>query len=275
VDSIKVDARLPKDQIDELIFSYSFDSNLNVQFEEYDNHEFLTFSINKNSASEQRAFNNIASLIKNIIDKTYMKNLIESKVSEMYQEVFLIDQYEMNTVVYNLLLDDNYFTAEKEKIKCNLIDYLRENDTLILDGYLRFRSEPYNNLIEKIIEKVVIDSQMEYEFEEFIQLLRYYLDTQVPKADVINLIIKNDNYIMLDENNNKLDAENINSIVKEYNIDDLSRADLLLSSLIIMAPNKIIAHVKNDKEKELMVVLKKIFAERLVFCYSCDLCDKY
>lgn len=275
VDSIKIGARLPKDQINELIFSYPFDSYLNVQFEEYDNHEFLTFNIDRNIISEQYVFSNIASLITNIIDRTYMKKIISTKVNDILQETYISDLYDVETVVYELLLDDNYFLKEKEIIKKDLIDYLKENDTLILDGYLRFRSKPLENLVDIIIDKVLNDIQMEYEFEEFIQLLRYYLDTQIPKVDLVNVIIKNNRYIMLDEDNNQLDNESINSIVKEYDIDDISEADLLLSSLIVSAPNRVVVHIKNDKEKELMIVLKKIFGGNLSFCYSCELCDKY
>ena len=46
-----------------------------------------------------------------------------------------------------------------------------ENNTLILDGYIRFRSRSFEDLVDKIIEKVILDIQMESEYEDFIEMI--------------------------------------------------------------------------------------------------------
>lgn len=54
--------------------------------------------------------------------------------------------------------------------------------------------------------------------------------------------------------------------------DDISKADLLVSSLIVLSPEKLILHAEGDKEKELVNVISQIFKEKVQFCNGCDAC---
>jgi len=273
VESIRIGTNLPKDKIKEVILSYPFSTKLKVQNETFENIEFFIFNIDKNRADELILFNGLAKLVQKIINRLYMKELIENKVSNILQEFIQSDIEEVANTVYDILLDDDYFESEKKIINEEISRYLFDNDTLILEGYLRFRSLSFENLIDKIIEKVIFDIQMETEYEDFIEMLQYYLDSQIPKVDVVNVIIKNNEYYLYDQKNKAIENDSIKSITKEYGIDDITKADVLVSSLIVLAPNKVIIHMKNDNEKELMQILKKIFTKRLSFCYSCVLCD--
>lgn len=214
-------------------------------------------------------------MVFNLINRFYMEKFIFDRVDELLKDFSQSEMDVIGNTVYDLLLDNDYFVKEKNKIKEGLRDYLAENNTLIIDGYLRFRSDSYKDLIDLIIEKVVLDIQMETEYEEFIYMLQYYLDSQYPKYDVVNVIIKENNYYLVDSKYKQIENPTIYSIIEEYGKDDFSKADILVSSLIILAPNKIVVHMKNDKEKDLLMILKRIFTNRLSFCYSCDLCDGY
>jgi len=275
VESIRIGTSLPKEKISELILSYPFSTKVKMQNETLNSNEFFIFNIDKHRLEELSLFNSLARLVQNIIYRLYMKELIETKVSNILQEFIQSDIDEVGNTVYDLLLDENYFEADKKIINDEIKDYLLENNTLMLDGYLRFRSKSFESLIDKIIEKVIMDIQMESEYEDFIEMLQYYLEAQIPKVDIVNVVIKNDGYYLLDQKNKPIESPSIKSIIEEYSIDDISKADVLVSSLIVLAPNKVIIHLKNDNEKELMQILKKIFAKRLSFCYSCELCDMH
>ena len=99
-------------------------------------------------------------------------------------------------------------------------------------------------------------------YEDFIEMLRYYLNSQIPKVDIVNVVINNNGFLLYDHKSRKIENASIKSIIEEYKIDDLSKSDVLVSSLIVLAPNKVIVHIKNDNEKELMQILKKIFTDR-------------
>jgi len=95
----------------------------------------------------------------------------------------------------------------------------------------------------------------------------------LPKVDTVNVIIRNNEFYLLDNKQRPIESTSIKSIIEEYEINDISKADVLVSTLIVLAPNKVVIHIKNDNEKELMQILKKIFTKRLTFCYSCEICD--
>lgn len=273
MESIKIGTNLPKEKISDIILSYPFNNKVNVQCDSFENREVYSFNINKKMLEDVVLYSSIANLTQNIINKLYMKELIDKKVSIILKDFYDSDIEEVKHTVYDLLLDDDYFTKEKEQINSELKDYLIENNTLIIDGYLLFRSSSFENLIDQIIQKVMFDVQMESEYEEFVYMLQYYLDSQVPKIDTVNIIIRDGQYFLMDSNNKPLESPTVHSIIDEFGIDDISQADILVTSLIILAPNKVVVHIKNDNEQDLMAILKKIFTNRLSFCYSCNICD--
>jgi len=164
VESIRIGTNLPKDKISEIINSNSFSSKVKMKSESFDNSEFFIFDIDKYRLEEVSLFNNLAKLIQNIINKLYMKEIIEDKVSAILQDFVQSDIDEVGNTVYDLLLDENYFEDDKSRIEKEIKDYLLENNTLILDGYIRFRSRSFEDLVDKIIEKVILDIQMESEY---------------------------------------------------------------------------------------------------------------
>lgn len=271
---IRISTNLPKDKVNELILSHSLDDHISILNETSEN-EISSFIINKKKLDEIIFYNSLTEMVFNLINRFYMDKIIFDRVDEILKDFRQSEIDLIGNTVYDLLLDNNYYTKEKNKIKEELRDYLAENNTLIIDGYLRFRSDSYYDLIDLIIEKVVLDIQMETEYEEFIYMLQYYLDSQFPKYDIVNVIIKEDNYYLVDSRNRKIENPTIYSIIEEHGMDDFSKADILVSSLIVLAPNKIIVHMKNDKEKDLLMILKRIFTNRLSFCYSCNICDEY
>lgn len=273
MESIKVSTNLPKEKVNDIILSYPFNNNVNVHCDSYENREIYHFKINKRMLEDIVLYNNIANLVQKIINNVYMRDLIHQKIEKLLDDYSERDLFSIESTVYDLLVDDNYFTHDKELINDELRDYLIENNSIIIDGYLRFRAKSFEKLIDKIINQVIIDIQIENEYEEFIYMLQYYLDSQVPKYNIVNVIIQDNEFILTDSNNKPIENPTINSIVKEFGMDEISKADILVTSLIVLAPNKVIVHMKNDKEKEVIMILKKLFTNRLTFCYSCNLCD--
>ncbi len=273
MESIRIGTNLPKDKIDEMIRSNPFNNKLKVKKETYNNCEFFIFNIDKHRLDEVNHLSYLAKLVQNIIVKLYMPDIIEDRVISMLIEYTSDDLDYLSQEINQILHDDFNFVEEKKEINEEILDYLLENNTLILDGYLRFRSRSFDKLLDKIIDKVLSDIQRENEYEDFIDMLQYYLETQLPKVDTINVIINKDEFILLDERKRLLESESIKSLAKEYDTGEVSKSDILVSTLIVLAPDRVIVHLKNDREKELMQILKKIFADRLTFCYSCEMCD--
>ncbi|NLL82374.1 MAG: hypothetical protein GX231_08710 [Tissierellia bacterium] len=271
--SIKIVANQPKEEISQIALYYPFKTKFEIINETVENNDSLIINIDEKIIDDDIMYDNLIKFILHLINKLYIKDLINIKVSSLLQDFIDSDIEEIENTVYDLLLDEDYFIDDKKEIYDEMKAFISKNNTLIIEGYLRFRNKSFENLIDKIIEKVIMDIQMETEYEDFIEMLRYYLSLQMAKVDIVNVVINNDRFFLYDHKNRKIENEYVKSIIADYNLDDLSKADVLVSSLIVLAPNKVIVHIKNDNEKELMQILKKIFTDRLYFCYSCNLCN--
>lgn len=273
MESIRIVTNSSKDKIRDMILSYPFNSKVKVHNEILNNSEFFIFNIDKHKLEEMGLFNSLSKMIQYIINRVYLKDIIDTKLNIILKDFIQSDIDEVSREVNILLLDESYFEEDRRIIDEEIKDYLMENNTLILDGYFKFRSKSFESLSDKIIEKVILDIQLESEYEDFIEMLQYYLDSQIPKVNIVNVIISNDQFFLYDDKNRPIDSPTIKTIMLDSDTDNVSKADILVSSLIVLAPNKVIIHLKNDKEKELMQILKKIFNQKLSFCYSCEICD--
>ena len=147
-----------------------------------------------------------------------------------------------------------------------------ENNSLIIDGYVRFRKQSFEDLINKAVNFALDHIQMEIEYDEFINMLKYFLDTSPPETDKEHLILKDDSFKLLNSDKEEIDNSDIERTLSEFFQGEVSKSDILLSSLIGLSPRKILVHIEMGKEKELIRILKKIFTYRIELCYGCNLC---
>ena len=114
------------------------------------------------------------------------------------------------------------------------------------------------------------------EYNEFIKLLKYFVEIQENKIGTINLIINpGGTYTILDENYNDIynlfldDLSDINISSSSTNNDDV-----LISGLITNSPRKIIIHgIENVINKEIIDTIKQVFESKAIICNGCSHCN--
>ena len=155
-----------------------------------------------------------------------------------------------------------------------LVDYFESSNKVILDGFVNFRLKDYMKDLEEVVDKAVDDFLTEREYKEFIRLLRYFVDIQEPKFNVIHVLVSYDNkYILLDENKKEITNECIQEFMNDIPEGEINYDDLLVSSLITMAPKKVIVHsAKSFRNKELLETIKNVFWGKAIICPECELC---
>lgn len=155
-----------------------------------------------------------------------------------------------------------------------LFEYFERSNNLILDGFVNFRLKEYTKDLEEIVEKAVDDFLMDREYKEFIRLLRYFVDIQEPKFDVIHIMAEyDDKYILLNDCMEEITNECIQEFVNEISEGEVNNDDLLVSSLITMAPKKIVIHSPDKfKNKELLETVKNVFSGKVTTCCGCEVC---
>lgn len=156
-----------------------------------------------------------------------------------------------------------------------LMEYFEGSSSIILDGFVNFRLKEYIKELEDIIDEAVDDFLIEREYTEFIRLLRYFVEIQDSKFNVVHIIMEyDDNYMLLDERKLEITNECIQEFVTELSETEISHDDLLVSSLITLAPKRIIVHNwERFKNKKLLDTIKNVFVGKVELCTGCEICE--
>lgn len=215
------------------------------------------------------------------IIKEYEEKLILRIINSNYCYFNSIEKKEILRLALLIINNDDknflnslYQIRRRNIIIRKLVDYFESSDKVILDGFVNFRLKDYMKDLEEIVDKAVDDFLTEREYKEFIRLLRYFVDIQEPKFNVIHVLVGYDSkYVLLDENKREITNECLQEFMNDIPEGEVNYDDLLVSSLITMAPKKVIVHsAKNFRNKELLETIKNVFWGKAIICPECELC---
>lgn len=273
MEPIKIGSTVPAEKIHNIIEKFSCKKSLNINYEVYNDRFVYTFTLNKKRTDGDIAlYNTLANFVEDIIINFYSKKIILFRTNKFLRDMEGVDKSKVVEEVYNFLLDRKQLIEEKEQFKNELLDYLIENNALIIDGYLSFRSKTFNQIIDKAIEKTMEKIYLLIEYNEYIDTLQFFVDTQYSQVDLVNILITKDSIRLLDSYNNKINNSEISILLEEIFHEDISESDVILSSLLALAPQNIVIHGEGYNDSEIIIVLKEIFRNRVHHCNGCDLC---
>ena len=263
---------------------YLATENIQVQIKERKQTDFVFFDytlVNQEDYSKLRTIfkdfliTSLAELIINEVEPFLIKELLQ----ENYQDYSQTEQ----EIIYNLLLEDfnplqkdakdvvNSLVDRKRRIRMKLASYWDLNDELILEGFIKFRLKEYLKELEDRTERAVNYFIKEQEYQEFINLLRYFVDIQESKEDLVHIIEDAEQgFKILDDNMQVLKNEYLDSLNGNLTSEKLNYNDLLISALITLMPEEIMLHYQ--LEGNTFEVLKSVFGDRVEFCGGCKYC---
>lgn len=162
----------------------------------------------------------------------------------------------------------------KEIILKKIVEYLNTTHEIILDGFVNFRIKEYIQELEDVVDRSVDNFLMQKEYQEFIKLLRYFVDIQEPKMEAVHVVSLDNRYLILDNKYNEITNECLKEFLNEIPEDgDINYDDLLVSSLITMAPLRIYIHSHHRiKNMELLETIKNVFVNKVILCTGCQIC---
>ncbi|MGO1369165.1 MAG: sporulation protein YtxC [Senegalia sp. (in: firmicutes)] len=239
----------------------------------------------KNKADEvaiKKIVNNIiASELVDLIISKYQYNMIKKEIlnkKSWFQDKDInllynksLDYIENRYENYNLITSNISKRANINKI---ILDYLNNNDILNIEGFINFRLEFLKQIIKNTVNDITEEFVVEKEFEDFINMLKYFVDIQTAKFETVNIFfMKNKRYLLYDENMRMINNEYLKEIADEMENNEMGYDDLLISSLITIAPNKVMIHLGDRKEDEAIKIIKNIFEKNVILCDGCNLCN--
>lgn len=246
------------------------DSGDNQQNSRLSKQAFRSLMLNVSNALADYIMKNYEEkFIKKIIDTNYFYfNQFERK--GILKEAFKVIKNEDKTFLNTLLQ-----IRRRNIIVKKLMDYFDNSNTIILDGFINFRLKEYIKDLEEIVQKAVDNFLMEKEYREFINLLKYFVEIQEPKFYNVHVIVgENGSYTLLDEKMREITNECVKEYINEISEEEINYDDLLVSSLITLAPRKVTIHsARYFKNKELLETIKNVFYNNVIICDGCCICQ--
>lgn len=232
--------------------------------------------IHYKGTKENEFLNLIASLISDCILLFFEPLLIKRCINLNY---FYFDDFEKKLIEKNCYSfiqtdEDNTLKYRKEEIWINVLNYLLENKSILLDGFVNFRLNNYLDTINDIVDYSVNKYIVEKEYTEFINLLKIYIDSKQSEADLVHLVYTNGESILLDSNRNIISLSDNIFNAKYLSDISFSSNDYALNALLTLLPKRIELHVIGY-EDEFINTLKLIFGNKIFICKDCNICRTY
>jgi len=218
---------------------------------------------NKVLYANKHLANIIAGVVINNLEEKLVKKIVNNKFNKFTTE----ERKKIISLAVKQLKDSMYEkNKERDLIVKKILNYLDNNNNFNLEGFVRFRLKEYMYNIHLAIKQAVDNMIIEKEYEEFIELLEYFVSLQEIKIPLIHLYKKEDGgYKLVDNKGRNIKNNLVKNYIKELLDEEISYEDILISSLINLSPGKIIIHFDN---KDLTKTLNKIFKDKVEVDFS-------
>lgn len=171
----------------------------------------------------------------------------------------------------NLIM--NY--GRKNRIAHRLFDFMNDNHQIVVEGFVTFYLRDYINEMKFSVELACEEMKTQKEYNDFVNLLRYFVDTQISRIREVNLMPGEAGFFRLwDGEGNQIDEQFMNYYLDDMLMEEISLDDVLVSILITIAPQCIILHnSSNLPNSESVQMIRKVFQERISECMGCERCQ--
>lgn len=170
----------------------------------------------------------------------------------------------------------SYVINRKTTLVNQIITCLENQPLFDIEGFLRFRASDYKEQVEKAVSHVVDEYVLEKEYIEFIELLKHFVDSQVPRMHTLHVgITPAGKFHLYNEVGKKVTSEYLDDLSFASCGNEYSYEDMLVSALIAVAPRKIVLHIRYEGYKDTLNTIVQVFEGRVSYCNEgCFICDK-
>lgn len=198
-------------------------------------------------------------LLKSLINLDYAFLTSSEKLNVLNTSIKLIKNHDNDFLRMLILLKRRFL------IKQNILEYLSENNYLNLSGFIQFRLSSYKKMLFELIQKVVDDYKLQKEYNEFIDMLKCFVESQKNRSPKLHVIFEeNGEYLILDEKNKNITKNCFEEFIETKEKNNLNNEDVLISSLITLAPRKLLLHFESENyNKKIVNTIEQIFENKV------------
>lgn len=172
-------------------------------------------------------------------------------------------------------LESGWLADFEQQLKRMITDVLSSSaDELHLDGLLRFRFANHLAELREFMHFAVDDYLLSREYEDYVDLLRYFLETTPISPIVVHVVTVGEAARAFTDDYAPFDVSDVREVATRTAAEELHPQDVLMSALIMRSPRKVVLHT-DDVEFGFAKTLVRVFGERLTVCDSCPECDVF
>lgn len=227
------------------------------------NKDYIEVILKNNSEDKlhnEQITDEIVDLIIDIMENKLIRKYVIKKYStQSSEEIQNIYMCALN------IFKERYFVIKKSLAE-KIDDYILNDDYINIEGFVKFRMKEFNNYISTIVDLAWEEYFIQKDQEEFINVLKYFVNIQQEKLDLLRIHIKEDNsFVLYDKNGNEIDSINDEDIMNMIIKENLNYEDFLMSNLLTLCPSKIeiIDSLNNNSSKEIIEIIKSIFGDKV------------
>ncbi|HHT92096.1 MAG TPA: hypothetical protein GXZ66_01125 [Clostridiaceae bacterium] len=183
--------------------------------------------------------------------------LIKSKIFEKD------DRY----VVFERIIDvASCIRVHPDIVEHSLSEYLKLHRTISVDGFANFRLRELINRIKALSDICISEYLAQKEYEEYIELLKNFVKQQKSEYKEVHIITGEDGqHRIYNDEGMDITFKCLEGFVDSKMAINASLDDLMVTTLIAVAPNRIIIHNENKSgNPELVETIKGVFAGRII-----------
>ena len=255
-------------------------SSLNLDSMYISNHKFKIYEnviVHFKSENTDFFYDKIATVLTDTIIEFYQNRLLKRILEYNYFYFSLAEKKIILQIANDFIKedtvtsDDNFFA-----IYYTVLDYIKKNKSIVLDGFVNFRLQNYMKYLDYIIDIAVNKYLIEKEYNEFVSILKLYVSMTPYNSPLVHLIYHGGESVLLDKDKNIIPVED--EIFKAKYLSDISFSsnDYALNTLLNLTPKKLIIHLIDNKQiDEFINTLKLIFENRYEICTECNICSTF
>lgn len=145
------------------------------------------------------------------------------------------------------ILNTMHYNRRKALIEESTLEYLKNNNRIIISGFVNFRLDEYKNELRKLCINAAEEFSAIREYDEFLDMLRFFVSVQMPKESLVHVVKRKETLRIL--NKYKKDITDRYSSEFAFSPEDFTHEDIALSALISISPKAIIIHDKKESNK--------------------------
>lgn len=243
---------------------------LDTKNDEFDKIVYSIDDIEKKKESLEIIISRINSVI-----KEYMVEKCYQYLDENY---FYFEESETDSIKKCIISDLNNDLKTSLIFKNKIKEFLEENDLINIYGFIKFRLKFINSYAQQIVEKCIDNYLIKKEYNNFINIIKYFSDDESNSKENINIIYKNSKLQLYDNNMKKISLVTDVDFFQELEPSEIIYDESIINLIITISPKKIIMHLSDkmddmdDITKNTVEIINKLFIDRIKFCTSCEYC---